>query len=161
MPTAISQETGQQSSTANSYITLANYKTYRDDRYGDALSTSDNALTLNIYQAMSYFETLNFLGEKASDEQALQFPRSGLRIDRYGINTDEIPKQVLTALYELTYAYESGNAPDGAIARETQTETIGTISVTYKNSSADKVLTPAVTNALKKLIKSPLSIARV
>jgi len=161
MPTALTVETGSRSATANSYITVANYKTYRDDRYGTGSNPSNDQITTYIHSAMSYFESLPFIGLKATEEQALQWPRGGVRIDGYGKNNDEIPSQVLSALYELTYAYEAGNAPDGAIARETQTETIGNISVTYKNRSADRVLTPAVTNALRKLVKSATSIVRV
>ena len=160
MPTALVIETGSQSTTANSYITVDNYKTYRDDRYGVGNNPSNDQITQYIYRAMGYFETLNFKGFKASEEQALQFPRQDLVIDGYSIQTDEIPKQVLTALYELTYAYEAGTPPDAAVSRETQIETIGNISVTYKNRSAEKVITPAVTNALKKLIKAPTSVVR-
>ena len=161
MPTALSIETGSQSATANSYITVANYKTYRDDRYGVGNNPSNDQITQYIHRAMSYFETLNFIGVKASEEQALQFPRNGLNIDGYGVDTNEIPTQVLTAMYELTYAYESGNPPDAAVSRETQVETIGNISVTYKNRAAEKTLTPAFTNAVRKLVKSPTSIVRV
>jgi hypothetical protein len=161
MPTALTVETGAQSASANSYITVANYKTYRDDRYGTGSNPSNDQITTYIHSAMSYFESLNFIGSKATETQALQWPRGGAVIDGYGKDNNEIPSQVLSALYELTYAYEAGNAPDGAIARETQTETIGNISVTYKNRSADRVLTPAVTNALRKLVRSSTSIVRV
>ena len=159
MPTALVVETGTKSTTANSYITVDNYKTYRDDRYGVGDNPSNDQITQFIHRAMSYFETLDFKGFKSSEEQALQFPRMDLVIDGYGKDDDEIPVEVLTALYEITYAVESGNARDNTIDRETSVETIGTISVTYKNSSADKVLTPAVTNALRKLVR-PSSIVK-
>ena len=161
MPTALIVETGSQSATANSYITVDNYKTYRDDRYGVGNNPSNDQITQYIHRAMSYFETLNFIGVKASEEQALQFPRNGLHIDGYGKDTTEIPVEVLEALYELTYAYESSNAPDAPVERETLVESVGGVSVTYKNSSAHRTLTPAVTNILRKLVKPATSIVRI
>ncbi len=161
MPTALVVETGTKSTTANSYITVDNYKTYRDDRYGVGDNPSNDQITQFIHRAMSYFETLEFKGFKASEEQALQFPRQDLVIDGYGKDDDEIPVEVLTALYEITYAVESGNARDNQIERETISETVGSLSVTYKNGSAPNTLTPAVTNALRKLIKPQTAITRV
>lgn len=161
MPTALIVETGSQSTTANSYITVDNYKTYRDDRYGVGNNPSNDQITQYIHRAMSYFETLNFKGFKATEEQALQFPRSDLVIDGYGKDDDEIPVEVLEALYELTYAYESDNAPDKPIPRETISESVNGVSVTYKSGSSHQTLTPAVTNVLKKLIKPALQVVRV
>ena len=98
MPTALSVETGSQSTTANSYITVSEYSTYITDRHGARNSPSNDQITSYIHQAMSFFEALPFRSEKASEEQALQFPRSGLIIDGYGINSDEIPKEVTPSL---------------------------------------------------------------
>jgi hypothetical protein len=162
MPTAISLETGTGSTTANSYISVANYKTYRDDRYAATdPAPSDNTIITYIYRAMSYFESLNFKGHKHTEDQALQFPRGDLVIDGYGIDNDTIPVEVLEAMYELTFAYEQGFAPDAPVSRETIAESVGGVSVTYKNSSAHQTLTPAVTNALRKLVKPSLSVTRV
>ena len=160
MPSALVVETGSQSTTANSYITLANYKTYRDDRYGDPHSNSDDSLTRFIFRAMSYFESLPFKGSKASDEQALQFPRSGLMVDGYGINSNEIPVEVLESLYEIVFSYEQGNGIDEPIKKSSLKEKIGDIEVEYKSSSADRTLSPTVTNAIRKLIKSPMRVVR-
>ena len=60
MPTALVVETGTKSTTANSYITVDNYKTYRDDRYGVGDNPSNDQITQFIHRAMSYFETLEF-----------------------------------------------------------------------------------------------------
>ena len=160
MPTALVVETGSQSTTANSYITVSEYSTYITDRHGVRNSPSNDQITSFIHQAMSFFEALPFRSEKASEDQALQFPRSGLMIDGYGINSDEIPKEVKTSLYEIAYAYEQGYGPDDPIERSTLKEKIGEIEVEYKSSSADRVLTPAATRALRKLVKNPMRIVR-
>jgi len=160
MPTALVVETGSQSSTANSYITVSEYSTYITDRHGARNSPSNDQITSFIHQAMSFFETLEFHGVKATEDQALQYPRSGLRIDGYGINSDEIPSQVKTALYEITYAYEQGYGIDDPVLKQSSKEKIGNIEVEYKTSSADRTLTPAVSHALRKLIKNPLRVVR-
>ena len=162
MPTALTVETGTQSTTANSYITQADYNTYINDRH---IARAASAPTTNdqisyIHQAMSYFEALPFRGNKASEEQALQFPRHDLTIDGYGIDSDEIPDEVKTALYELAYAYEQGYGLDAPIERSALKEKIGEIEVEYKSSSADRVLTPAATRALRKLVKNPMRVVR-
>ena len=161
MPTAISQETGQQSATANSYVTEAAYNTYLGDRHSTR-SNPSSALALSyIYRAMSYFETLNFRGEKASEDQALQWPRQGVSIDGYGIESNEIPNEVLVAIYEIAYSYEQGYGIDNPVSRETISESVGGISVTYKSSSADRTLTPAATNALRKIVEPAKRVVRV
>ncbi len=163
MPTALSVETGQQSASANSYITQADYNTYINDRHiarAAAAPSADNQ-TIHIHSAMTYFESLEFIGSKATEDQALQFPRHNVVIDGYGYDSDEIPNQVKIALYEIAYAYEQGFGIDDPIGRETASETVGSLSVTYKNSSSDRTLTPAATNALRKLIKNPMTVVRV
>ena len=157
---AIVQETGQQSTTANSYVTEAGYNQYLEDRYDRTAPASDTNLRY-IYRAMSYFESLDFIGEKASEDQALQWPRSRVRIDGYGFQNDEIPNEVLIAIYEIAYGYEQGYGIDAPVSRETISETVGGVSVTYKTSSASRTLLPAATNALRKLTLNPLRTQRV
>jgi|TARA_X000001382_G_scaffold119462_1_gene100268 hypothetical protein len=156
---AIAQETGQQSTTANSYVTEAGYNQYLEDRYSRTAPASDTNLRY-IYRAMTYFESLRFQGDKATDEQALQWPRTGVTIDGYGIDSDEIPNEVLVAIYEIAYGYEQEYGIDSPVSRETLKEKVGDLEVEYKASSADRVLLPAATQALRKLVKNPMRTVR-
>ena len=160
MPTALSVETGSQSTTANSYVTVSEYSTYITDRHGARNSPSNDQIISFIHNAMSFFEALNFKGGKATEEQALQFPRVGLFIDGYGKDSTEIPIEVKEAIFEIAYAYEQGYGPDAPVQRETSREKVGNLEVNYKTSSADRVLTPAATRALRKLVIHPLQVVR-
>lgn len=163
MPTALVVETGSQSTTANSYITQSDYNTYINDRHitRAASPPSSNDQISYIHQAMSYFEALSFKGKKATETQALQFPRTHLTIDGYDIDGSEIPIEVKESIYELAYAYEQGYGLDAPIERATAKEKVGELEVEYKSSSADRVLTPAATRALRKLVHSPTRVVRI
>tara|TARA_B100000768_G_scaffold73659_1_gene70562 strand:+ start:577 stop:1056 length:480 start_codon:yes stop_codon:yes gene_type:complete len=157
---ALTVETGQQSTTANSYVTVANYDSYLDARYVGRTDISDAQAEAYILRATDYFEGLNFIGMKATEIQSMQWPRSGINIDGYGKDSNEIPKEVLTAIYELAYGFEQGYGINDPISRETVKEKIGEIEVEYKSSSADRTLLPAATQALRKLIKNPMRVVR-
>lgn len=156
---AIIQETGQQSTTANSYVTVAGYNQYLEDRYSRVAPAEDDALRY-IYRAMTYFESLTFIGDKATEDQALQWPRSDVSIDGYGIDSDEMPSEVLIAIYEISYGYESGFGIDNPVSRETIKEKVGELEVEYKSSSAERTLLPAATQAIRKLVKNPMRTVR-
>ena len=157
---ALTVETGSQSTTANSYVTVANYDSYLNARYTGRTDISDTQAEAYILRAMDYFETLNFIGTKATETQALQWPRGAVVIDGYGKDNNEIPKEVLIAVYELAYGFEQGYGINDPISRETVKEKIGEIEVEYKSSSADRTLLPAATQALRKLIKNPMRVVR-
>ena len=157
---ALTVETGQQSTTANSYVTVVNYDSYLNARYPARTDISDAQAEAYILRAMDYFEELPFVGVKASDVQSLQWPRSNIVIDGYGKSVDEIPKEVLNAIYELAYGFEQGFGINDPISRETVKEKIGEIEVEYKSSSADRTLLPAASQALIKLIRNPMRVVR-
>lgn len=157
---ALTVETGQQATNANSYVTVAAYDAYLNARYIGRTDISDAQAEAYILRAMDYFENLDFIGMKATEAQSLQWPRSGVNIDGYGKDTDDIPKEVLVSIYELAYGFEQGFGINDPISRETVKEKIGEIEVEYKSSSADRTLLPAASQALRKLIKNPMRVVR-
>jgi len=90
----------------------------------------------------------------------MQWPRSRIVIDGFGKDSNEIPNEVLVAIYELAYGFEQGFGINDPISRETVKEKIGEIEVEYKSSSADRTLLPAATQALRKLIRNPMRVVR-
>jgi len=158
---AITQETGNQSATANSYVTVANYDAYLNVRYVGRTDISDTQVEAYIFRAMDYFESLVFIGLKATEDQALQWPRSGIVIDGFGKNSNEIPSEVLTSIYELAYGFEQGFGINDPIAKSATKEKVGDIEVQYKSSSSDRTLLPAASQAIRKIIKNPMRTVRV
>lgn len=142
-------ETGTSSETANSYITIAEFKSWADARgitYG-----TDAVIEQQILRAMDYIESLNFVGVKHTDDQALQWPRDRVLIDGYPVETTEVPKQVKQAVYEAVKIEIDGDSKLDAVDRETTSEKIGDIAITYKQSAGMTRQTPALTFALRKI----------
>jgi hypothetical protein len=153
---ALIVEDGSGVANANSYVSYAEYEAWALARaitvHGNQAHTEEH-----ILRAMDFIESQNFLGRKATDEQALQWPRTEVYIDSYSVNSNEIPKQLKYAVYETTVTVENGNFALSVKDRQTTQEKIGEITVTYKNNASMKAQTPAVTAALRKIIK-PFSL---
>ena len=143
-------ETGQSSQTANSYVSVADFIAWADSR---GLTYGDHAtIEQQIFRAMDYIESLQFVGVKHTDLQSLQWPRDRVIIDGYSVETNEIPKQLKQAVYEAVKIEIDGDSKMDAVDRETVSETVGDISITYKNNTGMTRQTPALTFALKKLV---------
>jgi len=67
-------EDGSVVPNANSYITVDEFKAWADER-GISYGT-DQAVEQAIYRAMDWFERQFFIGNKANENQPLQWPRT-------------------------------------------------------------------------------------
>jgi hypothetical protein len=152
-------EDGSGVANANSYVTAAQWDAWATAR-GISHSHSTSKIEEYILTAMDYFEAQYFIGRKATDEQELQWPRTEVYIDSYSVDSDEIPKQVKNAVYEITRTVSDGNFALSARERQTTQEKIGDITVTYKNNASMRKETPAVTSALRKITKSVNAVSR-
>lgn len=151
-------ENGSLVSGANSYISIAEFKNWAEARGIDY--DTDYTIEQQIMRAMDYIESLNFKGLKHTETQDLQWPRDMVLIDGYAVDSDEIPKQLKAALYEAVKLEIEGDSKLSPTDRETVSESIDGISVTYKSSSSMKRSTPALTNALRKLVHSMTAVSR-
>ena len=158
-PSILTIEDGSIVSGANSYITATGWDTWATNR-GITHSHNDEKIEKAILRAMDYFESLNFLGLKHTEDQALQWPRDRVMIDSYSVDSDEIPKEVKNAMYELTKIELDGDSPLNSQDRQTVSEKIGDIQVVYQNTSAMKKRTPAFNFAVRKLIHTPTFVSR-
>jgi len=155
---ALVQEDGSVVTGANTYVTLAEYKAWADDRgitYG-----TDDAVTKQIYRAMDYIESLHFIGDKANENQPLQWPRLGAIVDGYEVDGTEIPSQLKLAVYEAVKVDADGNSELSNLERRTISESVGDISVTYASNSSSRTTTPALSMALRKLVAPAMGVMR-
>jgi hypothetical protein len=155
---ALVVEDGTLVSGADSYVTLAEFKAWADKRgvtYG-----TDSVVTQQIYRAMDYIESLNFIGEKSDENQALQWPRDQVVIDGYYIDSDEMPNELKVAVYESIKAELDGDSRMTASDRRTISEKVGELQVTYANNADVKRSIPAVTKALRMLIRPMAMVSR-
>lgn len=148
-------EDGTIVANANSYITVDQYVTWADARFGcdrSTAKTSDADVEALILRAMDYFESQSFKGLKATITQDLQWPRSDVVIDNYYVDAATIPKEVKNSIYELAYAEEVGNSELSTIDRKVSREKVASIEVEYADSSSSTTINRAIPNAMKKLL---------
>lgn len=155
---ALIVEDGSLVSGADSYVTLAEFKAWADKR-GISYGT-DEAVTQQIYRAMDYIESLDFIGEKSDENQSLQWPRDQVIIDGYYIDSDEMPPELKVAVYESIKAEIDGDSRMTASERRTISEKVGELQVTYANNADVKRSIPAVHKALRKLINPRTAVSR-
>lgn len=152
-------EDGSVVANANSYITVAEYKAWADARgitYG-----TDEAVEKGILRAMDWFERQFFIGNKANENQLLQWPRTEALIDGYYADATEIPKEVKTALYEATKVELDGYSELNTQDRKTIREQVGDISVQYAENSENRVITPSLTFAMNRIVAPAGMVSRV
>ena len=155
---ALVVEDGTLVTGADSYITLAEFKAWADKR-GISYGT-DEAVTQQIYRAMDYIESLDFIGEKSDENQSLQWPRDQVIIDGYYIDSDEMPAELKVAVYESVKAEIDGDSRMTASDRRTIQEKVGELQVTYAGNADVKRSIPAVMKALRKLINPKTAVGR-
>lgn len=155
---ALIVENGTLVANANSYVSVANFIEWADARGVTYPALPE--LQQKILRAMDYIESLDFVGQKHEETQALQWPRDYVYIDGYSIESDEIPPEVKKAVYEATKVEIDGDSRLTASERETTSEKIGDIAVTYSSSAGMKRTIPAVTKALRKLVRNPTEVGR-
>ena len=143
-------EDGTGLTNSNSYISEAALTTYATDR-GVTISGTNAVL---LIQAMDYIEQQNFKGVKGSDAQALQWPRYGVVVDGYPIDTTEVPQLLKDALAEVALGIDGGNNPMANIERLAKREQVGDISVEYMDGTYDQTYLKAAEMKLSKLLVS-------
>jgi hypothetical protein len=157
MAATLVPEDGTGVSNANTYITLAEYATYIDER-GLTDSTTDDARTGRIIQAKDWLESQDksYQGNKNVEDQALVWPRWGVYIYSYSLGNNEIPQQLKDAQAQLVFDSASTsiyNVNDGqAITKEK----VDVLEVEYSDNGVTNVqpIFAKVNALLKPLFKT-------
>jgi hypothetical protein len=149
-------ETGAGLTNSNSYVSEADLTTYATDR---GITISGTAAVL-IIQAMDYLESRQFLGTKSDIDQALQWPRFGVELDSYYVDSDEIPTLVKQAEMEICIAIDGGVDPLANQSRETKREKVGDLEVEYAVGARPDTYLTAAEAKLRKLLVNPYKVYR-
>ena len=155
---ALIVENGTGVANANTYVSVNDFVTWADARGITYPAFPD--IQAKILRAMDYIETLSFVGQKNTETQPLQWPRAYVFIDGYSVETNEIPAQLKIAVYEATKLDIEGDSKLSASDRATSKEKIGDIEITYEPNASMKRTTPAMTRALRKLVRSVTEVSR-
>jgi hypothetical protein len=149
-------ETGAGLTNSNSYVSEADLATYATDR---GITITGTAAVL-IIQAMDYLESRQFLGTKSDIDQALQWPRFGVEVDAYYVDSDEIPTLLKQAEMEICIAIDGGIDPLANLGRETKREKVGDLEVEYAVGARPDTYLTAAEAKLRKLLVNPYKVYR-
>lgn len=142
-------EDGTGKADSNSYVSEAELTTYATDR-GVTLTGTASVL---LVQAMDYIESLMFIGDKKTVEQALQWPRNNVYIDGYYIEPSTIPVLLKSGLMATCIAIDIGNDPLADVERATKSEKLDVMEVEYMDNAASETINRTINAALRKLIQ--------
>ena len=149
-------ETGAGLTNSNSYVSESDLATYASDR---GVTITGTAAVL-IIQAMDYLESRQFLGTKSDIDQALQWPRFGVEVDAYYVDSDEIPTLLKQAEMEICIAIDGGVDPLANLGRETKREKVGDLEVEYAVGARPDTYLTAAQAKLRKLLVNPYKVYR-
>jgi hypothetical protein len=149
-------ETGAGLTNSNSYVSESDLATYATDR---GITITGTAAVL-IIQAMDYLESRQFLGTKSDIDQALQWPRFGVEVDAYYVDSDEIPTLLKQAEMEICIAIDGGVDPLANLGRETKREKVGDLEVEYAVGARPDTYLTAAEAKLRKLLVNPYKVYR-
>jgi len=152
-------ETGTIVSNANSYGDLAGLRAFATARGIDLVPAADADLDVHMIKAMDFIEAkrARFKGIKATATQSTQWPRIGVEIDDYALESNKIPRELIYCQFFLALESYLGNdllptrlpSDKGLL---TGSDVGGAIKKTFEYP--DKIVNPVFTKAMSVL--SPL-----
>jgi len=145
-------EDGSQVVGANSYVTEAELTAYAVAR-GITISGDPEEL---LIRAMDYLENQEFIGTKYQHDQALQWPRAYVIIDKFYFDVDEIPPLLKDSQCEIALAIDNGEDPLADVERQKISTTVGPISVTYAQGQSTTIVRK-ISSKLRKLLAGSAS----
>lgn len=145
---ALIVEEGTGKTDSQSYASEASFASYASDR-GVSISGTDTELLIS---AMDYLESKNFIGDKATRDQALQWPRVNASMDGYYLDDDSIPQLLIDAQIEIALSIDAGVNPLATVDRQVKSEKVDVIEVEYMDNAAESSYLTAAETKLKKLV---------
>ena len=136
----------------DSYATEAELLAYATAR-GITISGDQTQL---LIRAMDFLENQRFIGYKAASDQALQWPRTGVMIDGWDIDSTVTPNKVKVAQMEVALSMDADSDPMAVTDPDVKSQTVGTISITYQDKSQTK--RPKIDTALSGLVESGIKV---
>lgn len=156
---ALTVETGTGSTTADSYVALADFKAYCDGRGYSYAGTADTVLEQKLRLATDYVDTVfRYKGVRLLSGQAREFPRTTL-IDDSGYEITGVPARVVRATCELAF---KGITEDLYVDLDrggrVTSESVGPISVSYAADAPAGKTFRFAENLLKPYIRGDMDL---
>lgn len=184
MTITIIVETGAVVTGANSFVSLADFKTYHGDR-GNALTAyTDPQQQAALVKAGDYLNGLVWKGVKTGRDNPMCWPRYGtetggsiwnqlvypasewvgvLDKDGFYIPTDEVPAEVVSAQCEAAYLNLGGESLQPTLSRggQVKMKKVDVIQTEYFPGASPVSRYLAVESLLKGLLRSGISVETV
>jgi hypothetical protein len=146
---AVTVETGAGVSGANSYVSEAELTAYATS-IGKTLTGTAETL---LIRAAYYTETLEFIGNKLTKAQRMQWPRSNVKLDGFDVEEDEIPETLKLLQMEVAISIDEGVDPTADPERLPIRNKVGEIEEEYSDSGyLYQEMAPHILNLANKLI---------
>lgn len=150
---ALVVEDGSIVAGADSYVTRADFITYAA-AFGVTIANTA-ATDVQLVKAAQFIESHEgrLIGDRKTRDQSLAYPRTGLIIEGWDWNDDEIPRQVILCQMQVALEINAGidpYNPPANPARATRREKVeGAVEVEYfGNDSASKMSRDSSAKAL-------------
>ena len=157
---ALIVEDGTGKVDAQSYASVATLEAYAA-LYGVTLAAADQAAKeVLLVKAMLFIESQSFKGDKATEAQALQYPRYNVIIDNFLVAGDVIPNLLINALCETAISIAAGTNPMDDISRVVTREKIGALEFEYKKGGRVTTYIQKAESLLSKLVHSHVTAVR-
>lgn len=144
---ALVVQDGTGKSDADSYVSVADFKTYCLNRGLSIAGSSDDILEQKLRLATDYIDSKwRYSGERLEDDQSTEFPRSSL-VDWSNKTITGVPKRVKDACCDMAHAAIADANLFQTLDRggRIKSESVGPISVTYADDApAGKVYEAAM-----------------
>lgn len=156
---ALIPEDGTGVTDANSYVSLADARSYCADR-GLSLPTDDTEAEQALVRGCDYVDTYRdrFQGYTTyGNDQELQFPRTGVYIDGWQQDVDAIPAELVAA--QILAAVEIGAGTDlmpTGTPSPVKRERVGPLETEYETSGGRGSIKPQAT-AVEALLRPLLA----
>jgi hypothetical protein len=159
---SLTVETGAGISTAESYISVLDFRAWAASRgYSTVEDKDDEDLEPKLRLATEYIDAMfEFKGSRLSAAQALEFPRADLT-DSGGLAVTGLPRRVKDACAELTYqALAQPLTTNMARGGRVTSRSVGPISVTYAEDAPTGTVWTVAHNLLKPYEKRGARIGK-
>jgi hypothetical protein len=150
-------EDGTGKSDSQTYASVTTLRAYAKAR-GETLPSGEAACEILLIKAMERMRGLNYVGDRATKEQALDWPRHNVCIDGFSFSSTDLPRQLEQAQCALAIEAQRIDLLPTMLSNAkgpVTSETIGPISRTYANNGRVRPV-PAIAKAdalLRVLLK--------
>jgi len=134
----------------NSYVTEAQLTAYASARGVTIAGQGSVLLTL----AMDYLESLNYIGEKTTQTQSLQWPRMSAFVDNNLLDKSVVPEAIKNAQMATAISIDQGVDPLSDLSPAVKREKADVVEVEYQDGAQATVISRRINAQLRKYLRA-------